>query len=117
TLANTGLQSQFSSYWVEDASFVRIKNIRFSYTLPGKLLAGTPLKNTRVYVNVENVHLFSKYINYDPENTTYNATSYSAGNNGLAPSGIQAPSGAFIGVDYGSYPVPRIVTFGIKTDL
>lgn len=117
TLANTGLQSQFSSYWVEDASFVRIKNIRISYALPEKLLARTPLKNTRIYINAENVHLFSKYINYDPENTTYNATNYSAGSNGLAPSGIQAPSGAFIGVDYGSYPVPRIITFGIKTDL
>jgi TonB-dependent starch-binding outer membrane protein SusC len=117
TLANTGLQSQFSSYWVEDASFVRIKNIRISYSIPARLLARTPLKNTRVYVNAENVHLFSKYTNYDPENTTYTATSYSAGSNGLAPSGIQAPSGAFIGVDYGSYPVPRIITFGIKTDL
>jgi TonB-dependent starch-binding outer membrane protein SusC len=117
TLANTGLQSQFSSYWVEDASFVRIKNIRISYSIPAKLLARTPLKNTRVYINAENVHLFSKYTNYDPENTTYTATSYSAGSNGLAPSGIQAPSGAFIGVDYGSYPVPRIITFGIKTDL
>jgi hypothetical protein len=117
TLANTGLQSQFSSYWVEDASFIRVKNIRISYTIPERLLAKTPLKGTRVYINAENVYLFSKYLNYDPENTTYNATSYSAGNNGLAPSGIQAPSGAFIGVDYGSYPVPRMITFGIKTDL
>ena len=117
TLANTGLQSQFSSYWVEDASFVRIKNIRISYTLPATWLAKTPLKNTRIYINAENVYLFSKYTNYDPENTTYNATSYSAGNSGLAADAAQAPSGAFIGVDYGSYPVPRIITFGIKTDL
>ncbi len=117
TLANTGLESQFSSYWVEDASFLRVKNIRISYSLPAGWLARTPLKNTRVYINAENVHLFSKYLGYDPENTTYNATSYSGGTNGLAPSGIQAPSGAFIGVDYGSYPVPRIITFGIKTDL
>ncbi len=116
TIANTGLMSQFSSYWVEDASFVRIKNIRISYTLPSKWLSKTPLKNTRVYVNAENVYLFSDYTNYDPENTTYNATTYSAGSNGLAPSGINAPSGAFIGVDYGSYPLPRIITFGIKTD-
>ncbi|MBE7169091.1 MAG: TonB-dependent receptor [Williamsia sp.] len=117
TLANTGLQSQFSSYWVEDASFVRVKNIRISYSLPVRWTSRTPFKNPRVYINAENVHLFSKYLGYDPENTTYNATSYSAGNTGLAPSGIQAPSGAFVGVDYGSYPVPRIITFGIKTDL
>lgn len=116
TLANTGLESQFSSYWVEDASFTRIKNIRLSYTLPASVTARTPLKNTRIYINAENVYLFGKYLGYDPENTTYNATTYAAGNTGLAPSGIQAPSGAFIGVDYGSYPVPRIITFGIKTD-
>jgi TonB-dependent starch-binding outer membrane protein SusC len=117
TLANTGLQSQFSNYWVEDASFVRIKNIRISYSIPAKLLARTPFKNTRVYINAENVHLFSKYTNYDPENTTYTATSYSAGNSGQAADAAGAASGAFIGVDYGSYPVPRIITFGIKTDL
>jgi hypothetical protein len=116
TVANTGLMSQYSSYWVEDASFLRVKNVRISYTLPARLLAKTPLKNTRVYINAENIYLFSKYTNYDPENTTYNATSYSAGSNGLAPSGINAPSGAFIGVDYGSYPLPRVITFGIKTD-
>lgn len=116
TIQNTGLMSQFSSYWVEDASFVRVKNIRISYALPAALLAKTPFKNTRIYINAENVHLFSNYQLYDPENTTYNATSYSAGSNGLAPSGINAPSGAFIGVDYGSYPLPRIITFGIKTD-
>jgi TonB-linked SusC/RagA family outer membrane protein len=116
TLANTGLESQFSSYWVEDASFTRIKNIRIGYALPSRWLARTPFKNTRLYINAENVYLFSKYLGYDPENTTYTATSYSAGNNGLAPSGIQAPAGAFVGVDYGSYPVPRVITFGIKTD-
>ena len=87
-----------------------------SYALPAKWIGKTPLKNTRVYINAENAHLFSKYLGYDPENTTYTATSYAAGNNGLAPSGIQAPAGAFVGVDYGSYPVPRIITFGIKTD-
>ncbi|WP_460973213.1 SusC/RagA family TonB-linked outer membrane protein [Spirosoma migulaei] len=115
TLNLTGLQDQFTSLWVEDASFVRLKNIRVSYTIPASLLAKTPLKTTRVYVNADNVYLWSKYSNYDPENTTYNATSYSAGSNGLNASG-NAPNGAFIGVDYGSYPIPRVITIGLKTD-
>lgn len=114
-LANTGLKSQYSSYWVEDASFIRLKNVRISYTLPAKLLAKTPFKNTRIYMNAENVYLFSKYTNYDPENTTYNASNFSAFNNGLNASG-NAPNGAFIGVDYGSYPLPRVISFGLKTD-
>lgn len=115
TLNLTGLQDQFTSLWVEDASFVRLKNIRVSYTLPSSLLAKTPFKTTRVYVNADNAYLWSKYSNYDPENTTYNATSYSGGSNGLNASG-NAPNGAFIGVDYGSYPIPRVITIGLKTD-
>jgi TonB-linked SusC/RagA family outer membrane protein len=111
SIAAKGLQNQFSSYWVEDASFVRIKNIRISYALPANVLGKTPLKNLRVYVNAENVHLFSDYSNYDPENTTYNATSFSPGT-----ATTSFPTGAFVGVDYGSYPVPRIITFGVKAD-
>lgn len=111
----TGLQEQFSSYWVEDASFLRLKNIRFSYALPAKWLSRGPVKTLRVYVNAENVHLFSKYRNYDPENSTYSATSYSATtatSPNVSPSAI--PAGAMLGVDYGSYPMPRIITLGAK---
>ncbi|WP_460948869.1 SusC/RagA family TonB-linked outer membrane protein [Spirosoma daeguense] len=115
TLGLTGLQDQFHSMWVEDASFTRLKNIRISYTLPTSLMSKTPFKIARVYVNAENVYLWSSYTNYDPENTTYGASSFSSGGNGLNASG-NAPNGAFIGVDYGSYPLPRVVTMGLKLD-
>jgi TonB-linked SusC/RagA family outer membrane protein len=117
TIEPKGLQEKFSSYWVEDATFVRIKNINLSYALPQKLMARTPIKSARVYVNAENVRLFSKYLNYDPENTTYPATNYSTtgtSNTGVASSVM--PPGAMIGVDYGSYPVPRVITFGAKLE-
>jgi TonB-linked SusC/RagA family outer membrane protein len=116
TLGLTGLQDQFHSLWVEDASFTRLKNIRISYTLPSSLTRKTPFRVARVYVNADNVYLWSKYTNYDPENTTYGASNYSSGSNGLNASG-NAPNGAFIGVDYGSYPIPRVVTVGLKVDL
>ncbi|MBD2754146.1 TonB-dependent receptor [Spirosoma sp. BT704] len=116
TLGLTGLQDQFHSLWVEDASFTRLKNIRLSYTLPTSLTSKTPFRVARVYVNADNVYLWSKYTNYDPENTTYGASNYSSGGNGLNASG-NAPNGAFIGVDYGSYPLPRVVTVGLKVDL
>ncbi|WP_420151121.1 SusC/RagA family TonB-linked outer membrane protein [Spirosoma sp.] len=115
TLGLTGLQDQFHSLWVEDASFTRLKNIRLSYTLPTSLTSKTPFRVARVYVNADNVYLWSKYTNYDPENTTYGASNYSSGGNGLNASG-NAPNGAFIGVDYGSYPIPRVVTVGLKVD-
>ncbi|MEJ5963721.1 SusC/RagA family TonB-linked outer membrane protein [Pedobacter immunditicola] len=106
----SALVQSFSNYWIEDASYVRLKNIRLGYTLPEKFIERTPAKGVRLYVNAENVHLFSKYKNYDPENTTYAPTTPSA----TASSAV--PSGAFVGVDYGSYPAPRVITFGAKVD-
>jgi TonB-linked SusC/RagA family outer membrane protein len=113
-----GLQKQFSSYWVEDASFVRLKNIRVSYSIPSAWAGKLKMKDARIYVNAENVHLFSKYLGYDPENTTYGTTSYSSSmeTSGSYTSGNAPVPGAFAGVDYGSYPLPRVITVGIKAD-
>ncbi|MCF2501865.1 TonB-dependent receptor [Dyadobacter sp. CY107] len=113
-----GLQKQFSSYWVEDASFVRLRNVRVSYALPAKWSNKLKIGSARVYVNAENVHLFSKYTGYDPENTTYGTTSYSSSMEtaGSYSSGNAPVPGAFQGVDYGSYPLPRVITVGIKAD-
>ncbi len=119
TISPKGYQEKFSSYWVEDATFVRLRNIRISYALPTKLLTRTPVKGARIFVNAENVHLWSKYLNYDPENTTYNSTSYSNIFSNATPtttSSVGVPTGAFVGVDYGSYPNPRVITFGAKLD-
>jgi TonB-dependent starch-binding outer membrane protein SusC len=113
-----GLQKQFSSYWVEDASFVRLRNVRVSYALPAKWASKLKVSSARVYVNAENVHLWSKYTGYDPENTTYGTTSYSSSmeTSGSYSSGNAPVPGAFQGVDYGSYPLPRVITVGIKAD-
>jgi len=113
-----GLQKQFSSYWVEDASFVRLRNIRISYSVPSRWISKLAMTNARIYVNAENVHLFSKYTGYDPENTTYGTTSYSSSmeTSGSYSSGNAPVPGAFQGVDYGSYPLPRVITVGIKAD-
>lgn len=113
-----GLQKQFSSYWVEDATFVRLRNVRVSYALPAKWASKLKVSSARVYVNAENVHLWSKYTGYDPENTTYGTTSYSSSmeTSSSYSSGNAPVPGAFQGVDYGSYPLPRVITVGIKAD-
>lgn len=113
-----GLQKQFSSYWVEDASFVRLRNVRVSYAIPASWASKVKITNARIYVNAENVHLFSKYTGYDPENTTYGTTSYTSSMEtaGSYSSGNAPVPGAFQGVDYGSYPLPRVITVGIKAD-
>jgi TonB-linked SusC/RagA family outer membrane protein len=106
-----GMQTQFSNFWIEDGTFVRIKNIRLSYTVPQSLVTKTPFRNLRVYVNAENVHVFSKYLGYDPENSMYSTGTDAAASN------TPFPPGLMIGADYGSYPIPLTVTFGIKLDL
>ncbi|MES2773822.1 MAG: TonB-dependent receptor [Bacteroidota bacterium] len=104
----------YSNYWMEDGSFVRIKNLRASYVLPEKLFRNMPVKSARIYVNAENVHVFSKYVGFDPENSTYSVgTSSVPGANG----GNAANSpGLLLGADYGAYPIPLIVTIGAKID-
>ena len=91
----SSMQNQCSSYWVEDGSFVRIKNIRLGYTLPNKLTQKLGLSTVKVYLNVENVHVFSDYTNYDPEGSSFQ-------------------TGVFAGFDYGAFPNPRVWTMGIN---
>jgi len=84
-----------SSYWVEDGSFVRIQNIRMGYNLPKTLVNKMKLSNVKLYVNLENVHVFSDYLGYDPEGSTYQ-------------------SGVLVGFDYGAYPNPFTATAGLN---
>jgi hypothetical protein len=114
---------------VEDASFFRVKNIRLSYALPESWAKRAKVQSTKVYVNVENAFLFTRYSGYDPENTSYNATTYSATGRGDVGTSVGAsdtynsitssstlPTGAMLGVDIGSYPVPRVISFGINVE-
>ncbi|MCW3090517.1 MAG: TonB-dependent receptor plug [Ferruginibacter sp.] len=104
----------YSNYWMEDGTFVRIKNLRASYTLPAGLMRRTPIKNARVYVNAENVYVFSKYVGFDPQNSTYSVgTSSNPGANGGASTN---PPGLLLGADYGAYPIPFLLTVGVKMD-
>jgi len=104
----------YSNYWMEDGTFVRIKNLRLAYSLPASWLRRVSIKNARIYVNAENVYVFSKYVGFDPQNSTYSVgTSSNPGANGGAST---TPPGLMLGADYGSYPIPFVLTFGAKID-
>ncbi|MCH5597795.1 SusC/RagA family TonB-linked outer membrane protein [Niabella ginsengisoli] len=107
----------YSNYWMEDGTFVRLKNIRLSYTIPAKITARTPFRNARVYVNAENVYVWSDYVGFDPQNSTYsvgaNTVAALPGQNG---GNVSNPPGLMLGADYGAYPIPTTVTFGVKMD-
>ncbi|MCW3463415.1 SusC/RagA family TonB-linked outer membrane protein [Chitinophaga nivalis] len=59
-----------SSFWVQDASFVRLKNIQLSYTFP-KHFFNNALQSVRVYVNAQNAFTWTKFKGLDPEIADY----------------------------------------------
>ena len=85
-----------SDLWVEDASFLRARNIQLGYTLPAKLTQKARISRMRVYAQVENAFTLTRYTGCDPEVT---------GGNGF---------GSDAGIDRGVYPQSRTVTFGFN---
>ncbi|WP_088323989.1 SusC/RagA family TonB-linked outer membrane protein [Polaribacter tangerinus] len=61
-----------SSYYVEDASFLRLKTINLSYDLPRKLFANSQIKSLRLFVSANNLLTFTKYSGFDPEVSHWN---------------------------------------------
>ena len=84
----------FSRRFIEDGSFVRIKNITLGYTLPAKLVKG--ISAIRVSLGVNNLYTFTKYTGFDPEINSY------------------GDNPALFGVDLGGFPNSRTYSFVIK---
>lgn len=57
-----------SSFWLRDASYLRLKNVELAYNLPVETLKGDFLQGIRLYVNANNVYTWTKIPNFDPEN-------------------------------------------------
>lgn len=81
-----------SDLYVEDASYLKIRNIQIGYTLPRKVLDKMKAETWRFYVSLENVFTFTGYSGADPE--------------------IGAMSSFDIGIDRGIYPQARAYRFG-----
>jgi len=66
---NTGFnQNTFSTFWLEDASYLRLKNIQLGYTFPDRWMKKVRIDKFRVYLSGDNLLTFSKYFYaYDPE--------------------------------------------------
>lgn len=86
-----------SEYYVEDGSYMRVRNVQIGYRLPRNVIK---LRSARIYASVQNLLTFSKYPGFDPEIGTNRA------NNPL-----------YIGIDETNYPLPRIYTIGINMGL
>lgn len=87
--------------WVQDASFIKIREVGLYYTVPKTALSnmfGNAVENIRVGVSGNNLFLFTDYYGYDPETSTFGARSID--NN----------------VDIAPYPTPRRIFFHVNID-
>ncbi|WP_420148027.1 SusC/RagA family TonB-linked outer membrane protein [Spirosoma sp.] len=91
--------SRTSDRFVEDGSYMRLKNLTIGYSIPSKALGSLTnnvVNKVRVYVSSQNLLTFTKYTGYDPEVGSRNGT--------LLRSGI----------DYANYPQPRTILAGLQ---
>jgi TonB-linked SusC/RagA family outer membrane protein len=93
---NSSLNNVPSSVWVEDGSFLKLKNLSIGYTLPASLLNKYSISRVRVYVSSQNLFVITSYSGLDPE------------------IGIQGGNATQNGVDNGTYPSSRYFTFGLN---
>ncbi len=90
-----------SSRYIENGSFVRLKNISLSYDFTGfNFVKSIGVKNLRAYFAMENIITITKYSGYSPDLNT----------SGLAPN-TQAVTQ---GLDFGVYPLAKSITFGVN---
>ncbi len=87
---------RISDRYIEDGSFIRIKNITLGYSLPNQVIKKAHLSKARVFVSVENLVTFTKYTGFDPE------------------VGASTQSTNVFGLDNGRYPSPQVFTFGLN---
>jgi TonB-linked SusC/RagA family outer membrane protein len=65
--ADDGINDKFSSFWLENAAYFRMKNIELGYSLPQSVVKRWKLQHVRIYVNAENAITITNYLGYDPE--------------------------------------------------
>ncbi|WP_038532124.1 SusC/RagA family TonB-linked outer membrane protein [Formosa agariphila] len=102
TLSDANNNLQFSDRYVEDGSYLRLKNLQIGYTIPSEFTKKSGIDKLRFYVSGQNLLTFTDYKGFDPEigDLTQDAAS-----------DVQSLG---IGVDLGNYPQPKLYYFGIN---
>ena len=94
-----------SSYYVEKGDYLRLRNLQLGYTLPTSLVNKAGMDRLRIYLQGQNLFTFTKYTGIDPDVSVSNYTE-----------GYQGGRDLSLGVDFGKYPVPRTVLFGLQAE-
>jgi TonB-linked SusC/RagA family outer membrane protein len=105
-ITTQGRNYQVSSYFVQDASFLRLRTAQLGYTLPKNLSNKFKINQLRIYATGTNLITWQKYTGYTPEIANTNFRQRYDTN---APSGNVLDSG----IDRGIYPITKSWIFGI----
>jgi TonB-linked SusC/RagA family outer membrane protein len=99
-----------SSYFVEDASYLRMKNLRLGYSVPTSLLQAAGVQEANVFVQANNLFTITPYSGLDPDiGATESAVNAAAGTGGRVQTGATN-----FGVDRGGYPTMRTYRVGVN---
>lgn len=96
TNSNPNNNDRMSDRFIEDGSYIRIKNISLGYTFPKSITNRWRISDLRLYCNIQNLYTLTKYSGYDPE------------------VGASTTSQNVFGCDNGRYPSPTIYMFGLN---
>lgn len=88
---------RISDFYIEDGSYLRLKNIQLGYTFPVKLVRKAMLQNLRIYISAQNLFTITNYSGADPEIGQLSSTNYLSR-----------------GFDHGTYPQARTITGGFS---
>jgi len=87
---------RYSDYFIEDGSYIRLKNVQLAYNLPSLILNPIRIKGAKIYISAENLYTITPFSGLDPDM-------------GGRPTER--------GIDWGHYPLPKRFTIGIKMTL
>ncbi len=83
-----------SDKFVQDGSFTRLRNVTIGYTIPSDISKKIAIKQLRIYVKGSNIYTFTRFTGYTPEIGSADVLSN--------------------GIDYGTYPVTAVYSFGVN---
>jgi TonB-linked SusC/RagA family outer membrane protein len=75
-LGGSGSNRELTSFWLDDMTYLRVKNLQLGYSVPDLVLEKLRLKNIRIFASAENVKTFTKFRGLDPEKAGHASDAY-----------------------------------------
>ncbi len=98
--SNYSTNTQSTSYYIEDGSYIRLKSLQFGYSFSAGLLSRIHVQSLRIYLQTVNLFTLTKYSGIDPE-----------------IGDARSVGGQSFGIDFGNYPSVKQFIFGLQLSI